>query len=254
MKNLITFVFILMMTGVTSLAQSSDDNTSNIRQKQLKNLNDPSTWDMGRMKLDYIPNDSINQDMPLRFGAYPVPDYDSLQQRSFKGIGFQNTIAFPKYPDYRLQLKGKEIMYTSFFMNKSKLYKENPDINRVFFTVITVVDTLDQTTGFAIGGAHISSRNHPDYVGRGYFMTKNNKVEFVGFTTPEKQDYALINMRLFHLNHGNVIVIAPQKDGTLRSLQIKESEISEAKNYDFIRNNILKREEVIEFLTNKDVI
>ena len=72
--------------------------------------------------------------------------------------------------------------------------------------------------------------------------------------TPEGNDYAIVNMRLFHLNYGNIIVIAPQKDGTLRSIQLNEEELNSDTLDDFIKSEILERPEIIEFLTNKGVI
>jgi hypothetical protein len=123
----------------------------------------------------------------------------------------------------------------------------------VFFTLITVTDTLD-ANGYAVGTGQISSRNHPDYIGQGYFQTKTGKVDFTAFTTPEGEEYAIVNMRLFHLKYGNVILVAPHKDGTFRSLQLNESEVSSEAHYDRFKDQILKRADVVEFFSESGVI
>lgn len=61
-------------------------------------------------------------------------------------------------------------------------------------------------------------------------------------------------MRLFHLQHGQVILIAPQKDGSLRSLQIKMPEIQSDQVDRIIQKELLSKEEVVTFFTKPSVI
>ena len=49
---------------------------------------------------------------------------------------------------------------------------------------------------------------------------KNHPVEFIVFETADHNAYALVNMRLFDLRIGRVVLIAPQTDGSFRSLQL----------------------------------
>lgn len=146
----------------------------------------------------------------------------------------------------------KEVVFCSFHIGDSPFYEESKR-NANFFTIITVIDTVDEK-GFALGANNFLSRNHPDYGGQGSFLTKNDKVDFVAFTTPDKGSFAIVNMRLFHLEYGNIILVAPQKDGSFRSLQIQGSVPLEEASFEYIKNEILKREEVIEFFTADGVI
>ena len=57
-------------------------------------------------------------------------------------------------------------------------------------------------------------------------------------------------MRLFDLEDGKTILIAPQKDMSLRSMQIKSPDLSN-KGIDTYTDELLKDEEVIQFFTKK---
>ena len=63
--------------------ESESDNLKEIRQKQIANIHSPELWDMDRMKNDIEP---MNEGLPIRYGAFPVPHYKSLG--SYKGGGF----------------------------------------------------------------------------------------------------------------------------------------------------------------------
>ena len=218
--------------------------TEELRMKQLNNLEDSTTWDIQRMKKDNEPQQFGNPGF-MNFGAFPVPDYDLLGE--FKGVGNYSTAFQP------IKVRDKNIVYTSFTVNESPFYKTESGKDRVFFTIITVTDTIDLKQ-YSTHRLQVLSRNHPDYIGQGYIKTKEKPIDFIAFITPEGNDYAIVNMRLFHLNYGNIIVIAPQKDGTLRSLQLNEGELNSDSFDDFIKTEILERPEIIEFLSNKGVI
>ena len=244
-----TFLFaLLLLNSIYSFSQELGSKTlEEIRLKQIENIKNPELWDMERMKGDIM---DINERLPIRFGAFPVPHYDSLG--TYKGGGFFNNILARSVPEYRLAVEDKEIVFSSFYIGNSPFYKEE-NRNKVFFTVITVIDTLT-TDNFALGTSEIFSRNHPDYGGEGSFITKDNRVEFVAFTTPDKGSFAIVNMRLFHLEYGNIILVTPQKDCSFRSLQIKGSVPPSEGCFEYIKSNVLQREEVIKFLTAEGVI
>lgn len=218
--------------------------TEELRLKQLHNLEDSTTWDIQRMKKDNEPTQFGNPGF-MNYGAYPVPDYDLIG--NFRGVGNSSTAFQP------IKVGAKNIVYTSFTVNESPFYPTENGKDRVFFTIITVTDTIDLKQ-YSTHRLQIASRNHPDYVGQGYIKTKEKPIDFLAFITPEGNDYALVNMRLFHLKYGSIIVIAPQKDGTLRSIQLSEEELSSDTLDSFIKSDILKRPRIIEFLTHEDVI
>ena len=249
MKKTISFFALLLLHSMYSFSQDIGSKTlEEIRLKQIENIKNPELWDMDRMKGDI---DTISEREPIRFGAFPVPHYSSLGF-NYGGGGELNNRMARSLPDYKITVEDKEIVFQSFWMGNSPLYKEEQR-NTAFFTVITVIDTVD-TNNFALGAARFISRNHPDYTGQGSFITKDNKVEFVAFATPDKGSFAIVNMRLFHLEYGNIILITPQKDGSFRSLQIQGSVPPSEASFEYIKTNVLQREEVIKFFTAKGVI
>ncbi|MFH6768808.1 hypothetical protein V8G56_08680 [Gaetbulibacter aquiaggeris] len=251
MKKTTLFFALLLLHSMYSFSQDLGTKTlEEIRQKQIENIKNPELWDMERMKdLDIEP---IKEREPIRFGAFPVPHYNSLFGFDYRGGGTVDNKMARSLPDYRITVEDKEIVFASFQIGNSELYKEEQR-NTAFFTVLTVIDTVD-TDNFALGASRFISRNHPDYTGQGSFITKDNKVEFVAFATPDKGNFAIVNMRLFHLEYGNIILITPQKDGSFRSLQIQGSVPPAEASFEYIKTNVLQREEVIKFFTAKGVI
>lgn len=250
MKQTTFILTLLLLNSIYSFSQELGSKTlEEIRLKQIENIKNPELWDMDRMKNEAL--DSINEREPIRYGAFPVPHYSSLGF-NYRGGGVVDNRMARSLPDYRITVEDKEIVFASFHMGNSPLYEEEKR-NTAFFTVITVIDTVD-TDNFALGASRFISRNHPDYTGQGSFINKDNKVEFVAFATPDKGSFAIVNMRLFHLEYGNIILITPQKDGSFRSLQINGSVPPAEGSFEYIKTNVLQREEVIKFLTAEGVI
>lgn len=245
-KPIIAFVLTLFCSS--SFSQETNFKTSaDLRHQQVKNIHNPKLWDMERMKEDIIPE---MDHLPLKFGAYPVPHYNTLGP--YRGGGFTGNVQARSKNDYKLTVKGKEVVFNSFFIGDSPFYEETKR-DRVFFTLITVVDSID-TQNHVPGMALMSSRNHPDYGGEGCVITKTNRIDYVAFTTPDKGSFAIVNMRLFHLEHGSTIIVAPQKDGSLRSLQVKTDEVGNKAVFNHLKNSVLQREDVVQFLTAEGVI
>jgi len=241
-KTMNQYKIILLSTAILVVgnlfAQEKNHlNSDEIRLQQIKNIHNPELWDMERLNEDIIPEDEI---VPIKFGAYPVPQYDSLGP--YRGGGFVGNLQARSVEEYKLMVEDKEVVFNSFFIGDSPFYAEEQR-NRVFFTIITVADSLD-ANNYVPGMTLMTSRNHPDYGGEGSVITANNKIDYVTFTTPDKGDFAIVNMRLFHLEHGNIIVVVPQKDGSLRSLQVKGKKVTNEEVLDYLKNDILKREDV----------
>lgn len=246
MKNLILSTLLLNVILCFS-QQNQSEGTNNLRLQQIENINNANLWDMERVKNDITP---INDKLPIRFGAFPVPEYKQLG--AYKGGGlFTNTKA-RSIDEYKIMVENKEVVFDSFFIGDSPFYKDEHK-NRSFFTILTVIDTVD-TENFAIGATQFLSRNHPDYGGQGSIITKNNRVDYVAFTTPDKDGFAIVNMRLFHLEFGDIIVVVPQKDGSFRSLQIKGKKVSNDKLFDYIKNTVVKQKEVLDLINGDGVI
>jgi len=241
-----TILGILLGLSLTGFAQESIDLKA-LRLQQITNIHNSELWDLERMKGDIQPT---SEPTPIKFGAFPVPHYDALGP--YKGGGVVGNNQGRSIEDYRLMVEDKEVVFNSFFIGDSPFYEESQR-NNVFFTIITVVDSVD-TNNFVPGMNLMLSRNHPDYGGEGSIVTKDNKIDYVAFTSPDKGSFAIVNMRLFHLEYGNIILVTPQKDGSFRSLQIKAESVSNEQIFDYVKNTILPREDVITFITDKGVI
>ena len=248
MKHILTICLLYCIYSTSLFAQEAQPLTlDELRQEQIDNIHSSELWDMDRMKRDINSN---NNSLPLHDGAFPVPNYNLLGP--YRGGGNISNTNARSIPDYRLLVEDKEVVFNSFFIGNSEFYDEK-DRNRVFFTIITVIDTLD-TKNMAIGSSYFLSRNHPDYGGEGSIITKNSRVDYVTFTTPDKGSFAVINMRLFHLEYGDIIIITPHKDGSFRSLQIESDGVSNEEIFKYIKMAILKRQDVIKFITAEGVI
>ena len=216
-------------------------------KQHLKYRQDPNTWawDLLKRDLDYISEGGTTN--PIRFGAFPVPKYELLGKESFKGIGAGGNLSGIAY-------EGKTIVYGNFYANRNAINKpfigDKP--NEVFFTIVVLTDFVD-TVHFTHGSLHMISRNNPDYIARGFFKTKKDEIDFTAFITASRDEFAIVNMRLFNLKYGRTILIAPQKDGALRSMQLTSPILSamEIKNY---IDKILKQKDVNKFFTNKENI
>ncbi|MCD1118454.1 hypothetical protein [Chryseobacterium turcicum] len=243
MKNLI-ILFALLIPFI-SYAQNKKLN-SETRTKQLKLQNQENALDFKRLQKELSEKDSINKG-PFTYGIFPYPDYDSISKKTFSGIGTTGNF-------YGINLNGKKIVYTSFSENKNSLnnyrVKEN---NRIFFTIVVLTDFIDEKN-FKSMKSQIVSRNFPDVIGQGYIKTKENKIDFSAFVTLENDEFAIINMKLYNLKYGNIILIAPQKEGSLRSIQILADENLTTENIKMNVEKLLKNQQIKSFFTNENVI
>lgn len=249
-KNL--FILLIITLGIlnTNIITSAQDTckfrwTKEQVQQHLKNIEDSLTWDKKLLERDTKNTKRINSE-PISFGAFPVPDYDLVGKGSFIGFGNYEELG-------SLKLKDKTLVYNSFFVNKSPVNEDYiiDKENEVFFTIIAITDFIDTSSQYSHFSSFVSSRNHPNYIGQGYFKTKNNRIDYVSFITADRSQFAIVNMRLFDLKNGNTILIAPQKDGSLRSKQIKSPKLSTEELKIYIEHYLIKQEEIINFFTKK---
>lgn len=98
--------------------------------------------------------------------------------------------------------------------------------------------------------ASASSRNHPDYIGQGSINTKENRIDFISFLTADRNNYAIVNLRLFDLNQGRIVRIAPQKDGSFRSMQRDAPVLSAEEVERYLIEELLNESKVNTFFTN----
>lgn len=253
MKKIIAFL-LLGLFCIGAYAQEAKDDvkkaddfvwTKEKAEKHLRDQSDSTKWDMRLFRVDLknVDKESAN---PITFGVFPVPKYDSLGEKSFGGLGVS---------DGRIRkVQDKLILnhnYISFESPVNSEYLEGKE-SEVFFNIIVLSDFVD-TDKYTHISSHVISRNHPHYIGQGFFKTKNNKIDYTAFITADRNSYAIVNMRLFDLNLGRTVLIAPQKDKSLRSLQINSPNLSH-KEIEAYTDELLKKKEIVEFFTKEGSI
>jgi hypothetical protein len=170
-----------------------------------------------------------------------------LGKESFKGVGNGGNFS-------GIDINGKKVLYSYFLVNKNALTQKfvGDKPNEVFFTIATLTDFID-TINYTHAGVQIISRNNPDYIGQGFFKTKEDIIDYVAFLTANRDEYAIVNMRLFNLRNGRILLIAPQKDGSLRSMQIRSPILSDKELPDYM-NKVLQQDDVKSFFSNSSTI
>ncbi|MDG4714374.1 hypothetical protein [Winogradskyella marincola] len=249
MKKVLPILYVIIIScsnmNKTSKAESNEVNTTwnqQNREQYLSNRNDSTTWD----------NEMFNSDKqligigelgPFEIGVFPVPKYELLGEGSFKGLGNKNE-------DFKVG--EKTIVMNSFFVAKNEINQERLDdkADKVFFHLLVLTDTLD-TENYNLNKSIAISRNHPDYVGQGFVKTKSNTIDYFAFDTAEGESYAIINTRLFNLNFGKTILIAPKNDGTLRSLQIESPQLTSEAIIAYT-DSLIKEKQIVRFFETKN--
>ena len=243
-----TIIYILLILAFGCKAQEKETGFEwNLEKEKIHNENrmDSTKWSSKNWKVD-TENIKIGG-KPMINGVYPVPDYE-LIDTTFNGLG--NSGNWKGF-----DLKDKKIIFHSLYVNKNAINQEFIDDkpNEVFFTIAVLTDSIDLKR-YSHTNVNISSRNHPHYIGQGFVKTKSNEIDFISFLTADRNDYAIVNMRLFDLRIGRIILIAPQKDGTLRSLQLNSPIMSSEEMDEHIKNLMSNDKNVIDFFTKKGTI
>ena len=244
------FIWIISNTYAQQVVHGANEMWNDEIEKQhLLNREDSSTWDYSMLNEDLEWIEFGKKMEPFRCGIFPVPKYDLLGEGTFRGMGFGT--------NYReLDNNGKNLLYTFFYVQKNKLTEKYLPVDKpdeVFFTIIVLSDVVD-TVDYSHVEIHIISRNNPDYIGQGLFKTQNDEINYMAFLTADRNGYAIVNMRLFNLKNGRTILIAPQKDGSLRSMQLESEQIISEKDIGRYIDEVLLRETVKKFFTNKSNI
>ncbi|SNV51048.1 Uncharacterised protein [Chryseobacterium taklimakanense] len=237
--------FLFFSLFAISCSAQNYDVISKVREKQLEVQNQNNALDFNRVKEELaIKGEKMG---PFTYGIFPYPDYDSISKNTFAGIGTLGNF-------YGIDVNGKKVVYTSFFEGKSKLNKYRiKGKDNVFFTIAVLTDFVDDKE-FSSMKSQIVSRNFPDAIGQGYIKTKNNQIDFSAFITIENEQFAIVNMKLYNLKYGKIILIAPQKDGSLRSMQIQENQDLTTENLKKYLEQLLHIPEIIDFYSNSNTI
>jgi hypothetical protein len=208
-------------------------------KEHVKRREDPASWDKALLDRDR----TISKEGPARpcaFGAFPVPRYDLVGKRSFRGAGVLMTKQYP-WRDHR-------VWSDAYFINRSPVNEKfiGDRADEVFFHILVLLDKeIRPDSSDAL--SEVFSRNHPHIFARGLVKTAQREIDYLAFQTADRNAYAIVNMRLFDLRAGRVVIIAPQKDGTLRSMQV-EAPTLESKEVQDFDAQLLKDPRIVKFL------
>lgn len=195
---------------------------------------DSTQWDQKLLEMD-IKGDPFTIHLAMEEACFPVASYS----------GAAGAI------DYLFNFGDKQLKGGAFSIGRNK-YNESTfqegDQHQVFFNILVLTDRVDDEEYNLV-----LSRNHPHYVGQGKVLTQNRPVEYICFSTADDHSYAIINSRLFDARLGKTILVAPQKDGSLRFLQFDFSYLGHNKAQAYMQE-VLKRKAVRQFFTAKGSI
>jgi len=174
-------------------------------------------------------------------GVFPAPKYDLVGEKSFIGLGYAGNFK-------GLKINSKSFLYNCFYAKKNKFNKAfiKDKKQDVFFVIAISTDFVDPEK-FSHFQSLISSRNHPNYLAKGYYKTKKNTIDFNAFISGDRDSYAIVNERIFDLTIGKMIFIVPQKDGSLRSMQIEIPLLSLDETKSYVEKLLKESESLINF-------
>ncbi len=243
--SLCAFIFSGNAQSIPNAGDSIKLWTPQWQKQFLQDRENPAKWDVEHFSEDLVEMPQQKQS-PITPSVFPVPRYD-LYPGTFDGVIAANFDLFlPSGQRIACVVNGN----SKTSLNESFL----GDIDEDFFFILAVVtDCPGDTITFDDVNVHGISRNHPDVISEGYVRTsESSKVDFVAFRAANNDAYAVVNMRLFNLNDGNVVLIVPQEDGSLRSMQIMPEELLSfptIKNY--MTSLLIENEGVNKFITTR---
>ena len=239
MKKLMPiFILILLSSCNSQIVKEKVENSKPIwTEEKLKqraiNQNILDSLDMERLsKVSQYASQMWEKDVPIHFTAFPTLPYESAGNANES-----STIDF----------NGKKLITESISLGKDKhnahRFKDKTKIDEIVFTIIVLSNEIDSTqTSF------VSSRNHPNYIAEGTIKSSNKPIDWVSIQNADDSAYSIVSMRLFNLNFGQVVIVAPQKDDTLRFLQIQREFLSSEDLEDYLRE-LIKKDKIKTFLT-----
>ncbi|MEO0734402.1 MAG: hypothetical protein AAFZ52_16315 [Bacteroidota bacterium] len=201
-----TSLFLIAFFLLSSLAAQKTWTAADRAAYAHRNDN-PTSWDSTMLHEDLEwhrepptwPTEAAITEIPS-----PVADYDwgycalrgvELTVGEQTVVGYN--VAYAK-GDYRPQEKG---YYDSYF------------------TILVLTDWPQVTNRVA----HIVSRNYPHYLSTGKFRTSTGDLDWVQMNLAGGENFAIVSQRYFDLREGRTLLVAQQKDGSLRFRQLDRS-------------------------------
>lgn len=207
-------------------------NEKNLKERA-KNQNITDSLDMERLsKVSQYASQMWEKDVPIHFTAFPTLHYESAGNAN---------------KPLTIDFQDKKLIIESLSLGKDKhnahRFTDKSEKDEIVFTIIVLSNEIDSTQT-----SYVSSRNHPNYIAEGSIKSNNKPIDWVSLQNADDSAYSIISMRLFNLNFGQVVIVAPQKDDTLRFLQIQREYLSNEDLEDYLKE-LIKQEKIKTFLT-----
>lgn len=208
-------------------------------KKLASDFNSPKKWDMKTLEMEIENLDKYpSSDYPLNVSPFPTPEYASPGN----GNGAIETIISEKkiIGHYVIIGKGEHSDY---------LFGNPEDEYVTYFTILTISDEMESENPVMA-----SSRNHPHYVSQGSLNTSSkSRVDWIATQFADKNAFAMVNSRLFDLRVGRLILVAPQKDGSIRFYQTDMQTLNSKEREKYIEE-LKTSKTAIEFFNDKNNI
>lgn len=225
--GLVTVGILSAQTGQPKPLQADDIWTFEAARLHHKKQFDPQQWDEKLLSVD-IKGNPFTIHLTMEEARFPVAPYAGSAGAIDYLFSFGDRI-----------LKGGAFAIGKNAYNQST-FKAGDD-HQVFFNILVLTDLEDEEEYNLI-----LSRNHPHYLGQGKVLTTKSPVEYMCFITADQNSYAIVNSRIFDARLGRTILVAPQKDGSIRFLQLDYPYLGYIKARSYM-GELLKRANVQAF-------
>ncbi len=214
------------------------------RAEYAKRQANPAVWNMNIFKEDLVHHKKHFPTTKPALSNFPspVPNYGN----------FGGSITWPKLVVGDRIIRSTMFAWQKYDVNEH-LAEDGSHNMIVYFNIFVLTDDTENDMARAM-----TSRNYPHVLSTGKLKTSVGEVDWVHTGLADGNNYAFINQRIFDLKFGKTIMVAPQKDGSLRFMQMESpSSYRQTVDGEFSKKYIeqLQRDEqVIEFFTNKNTI
>lgn len=217
-KTKVLVLQLLLFTIISQNLSAQEKWTYQDRKQYAKSRLDSTKWDLELLKDDVEDKQydmkEINWPTKPAISSYPspVPEYEW---------------GFCALYNLKVEIEGKVLKGYSI-SNATDKYRVQAEFDDYFitkFNILMLTDLPDVKESFN----GVVSRNYPHYMSTGKQKTTQGEIDWVQMDMADGQNFAIINQRYFDLEFGQTIIVVPQKDGSLRFLQLEASIKSFAK-------------------------
>ncbi|MEM7037389.1 MAG: hypothetical protein AAF570_10445 [Bacteroidota bacterium] len=224
LQPFILFISLLVFAH-TSLAQT-DHLRHAAPEISFPGLQDTGRWSQPKLRADtkYFASDHDydRTHLPMEILPFPVIEYD---------FGATGTGTF--FIDKPFRLTAAYFLIGKHDYNATEF--QSGETHFSFCNLLVLTDTLDKEN-YDLAETYVTSRNHPDYVGQGRIRLKHQNIDFVAFHRHDHSAYLIVGTRLFDLRQGQTILIAPQKDRSVRFLQLRTPRLTSTQLESYFQN------------------